>query len=71
MTHGLTKEILERFLDLSNRLSSENLHCDGEISRAEAERKRKALLKEWADLEREVGHRVSEDEVYAALFERR
>jgi len=42
------------FINLASSLSPENLHCDGEISRAEAQRKYNRLMREWAKLEARV-----------------
>ena len=61
----MNKEQHSKFLRLACELSPENLHCDGEISRAEAKRKWVRLMKQWRVLEKEVGRTVSEDEVWA------
>lgn len=53
-----------RFLQLASDLSPENLHCDGEISRAAAERKRKTIMAEWRKLEAKAGQRIDEDDAY-------
>jgi hypothetical protein len=42
---------------LESKLSPENLHCDGEISHAEAMRKKKVLDAAWKDLESIAGKR--------------
>jgi hypothetical protein len=55
------------FINLASSLSPENLHCDGEISRAEAQRKYNRLMREWAKLETRVGRIVDEDEVWRLL----
>ena len=52
------------FASLSNQLSPENLHCDGEISAAQARVKYKKLMAQWKALEKKVGHSVNEDETY-------
>ena len=57
------------FLDMSAALSPENLHCDGEISRAAAMRKKREIEKRWKALEGKVGRRVREDETWAWLPE--
>ena len=54
----------EMFSDLSDRLSPENLHQDGEISVEEAEEKYDELMMEWRRLEKIIGLEVSEDEVW-------
>lgn len=58
----MTEDLKNKFLNLACRLSPENLHCDGEISRAQAERKRKQIMKEWTALEKEAGRTVDCDE---------
>lgn len=40
------------------QLSPENLHCDGEITHTQAARKARALWKERAILEKELGEQV-------------
>ena len=60
----LTKEQKDKFGWLCNRLSPENLHCDGEISHSQAMQRKKKIMAEWSDLEREVGRDVSEEEIY-------
>jgi hypothetical protein len=61
---GLTEEAKQEFLNLAGRLSPENLHCDGEISRAQANKRRAQINREWRDLEAQVGRKVSEDEAW-------
>ena len=61
---ALTEEIRKQFAILACQLSPENLHCDGEISRAEAKRRERALLAKWSELERRVGRPVDEAEVW-------
>lgn len=60
----LTPEFLAAFGQLANRLSPENLHCDGEISRAQAMKRKKQILQEWDALEKKVGRQVTESEIY-------
>jgi hypothetical protein len=60
----LTPEFLAAFGRLTNRLSPENLHCDGEISRAQAMKRKKQILQEWDALEKQVGRKVTEEETY-------
>ncbi len=55
---------LTEFVALANRLSPENLHCDGEISRADARRKEQGIRRLWRALETKLGRNVSEDEVW-------
>lgn len=60
----MTEEIKREFARIANSLSPENLHCDGEISRTEAKRRGVALRKKWKALEKEVGRKVTEEEVW-------
>jgi len=60
--NGLSAELTLAFADLACRLSPENLHCDGEITRAQAQRRYNQIMKEWKALEKKAGRRVTEDE---------
>lgn len=64
----MNKAFQEQFMRLTNELSPENLHCDGEISRADANRKYMHLMKQWHALEAQVGRAVSEYEVIGNHF---
>lgn len=55
----------QKFLSLVCQLSPENLSCDGELSRAEIQARQRAILRDWSRLEKEVGRKVTETEVYA------
>ena len=59
----LTAELQDAFNRLCGRLSPENLHCDGEISRAEAGRRYRQIMQEWKVLEKQAGRSVSQHEV--------
>jgi len=67
--YDLPKEVYEKFADLSGSLSPENLHCDGEISNAEAGRKYRRLMREWHELENSVGRKVTEEEIWDRMME--
>lgn len=58
----------ERFVALLCRLSPENLHMDGECSKAEAKRRYAEIMRAWKALEAEVGRRVSYEEVERLLL---
>lgn len=66
----LTKELKTRFGDLACALSPENLHCDGEITVAQARTRERAIRKEWAALELQAGQKVTENEVWDWLIKR-
>jgi len=57
---ALTIQMKARLLQLANDLSPENLHCDGEISHADAMRRKRAIMKEWAQIEHVAGRKISE-----------
>jgi len=58
------KEIMADILNVYCGLSPENLHCDGEISVAQARVKERKLLAELKDLFKELGREVDEAEAY-------
>jgi len=60
--NGLSPELTEAFEDLACRLSPENLHCDGEITRAQAQVRYNQIMREWKALEKKAGRKVSESE---------
>lgn len=62
----LPKSFQEKFLNLACQLSPENLTCDGELSQRQVRARYSALTKEWKCLEKQVGRKVTEDEVWTA-----
>lgn len=60
----MTVDQKHRFMRLACELSPENLHCDGEISNAQAATKKRILLGHWKLLEKEVGRVVTEADLY-------
>jgi len=60
---GISEEMLEKFGRLDGEFSPENLTCDGELSNLQVRKKYAMLMREWRALEKEVGHKVSRDEV--------
>lgn len=69
-TTKLTPDMRDRFLDLASALSPENLHWDGERSRTAAKKAERALKAKWRKLEKELGRKVDESEVWAAYLAR-
>ncbi|MEN6379726.1 MAG: hypothetical protein ABFD15_09130 [Methanofastidiosum sp.] len=61
----MNKETLQKFLNLACQLSPENLCCDGELSREETNRRYRELMRQWKALEKEVGKKVTENEVFS------
>ena len=66
----ITKDhpLFGRFSSLCCQLSPENLHCDGELSHAQAMRRLQGIRAEWAKLEAEAGFPVTEDDVSRLLY---
>jgi hypothetical protein len=66
----ITKDhpLFDQFDSLVCRLSPENLHCDGECTRAEAHRRYKRIMAEWAALEKKAGFKVTREEVENIAF---
>lgn len=53
---------------LAGALSPENLSCDGELRGAKLITKRRRLLKEWAEQEKVLGRKVTEDDVWQRTY---
>lgn len=66
----MTNEQKQAFLRLATALSPENLFCDGEVSIQEGKRRARRIVKEWRALEKKVGRRVSESEVWDGVLAR-
>ena len=60
----MNKEQRQKFEFLVGELSPENLHEDGEISNRQAYQKEKKLMKQWRLVEKELGRKVTEDEIW-------
>lgn len=60
----LPVDVAKEFASLTYQLSPENLHEDGEISEAQAQKKYNAIMKRWRELEKQVGRKVTENEIY-------
>lgn len=58
------EEIIKDLRDVECRLSPENLHCDGEISRAQANQKRIKLEKQQRELVKELGRKPTDAELW-------
>lgn len=58
-------EIMNSFVDLTFKLSPENLTCDGELSKRQVKTKLRKLKAEWKRLEKQLGKSMSESEVWA------
>lgn len=52
-----------RFEALCNQLSPENLCCDGELSPAQVRARRASINREWRELEKEAGRKVTQEEI--------
>ena len=59
----MNPSVRRQFQDLACARSPENLCGDGEFSRREVQRRHKAIMAEWHELERLLGRRVSLDEI--------
>lgn len=60
----LTSQMQEKFSVLNFRLEPENLSCDGEISMTAQKRRYAVIMREWKSLEKQVGRKVTQDEVW-------
>ena len=62
--NDISKEQLNKFMDILNEMSPENLSWDGERSQKEQKIALQKLQNEWKKLERKVGRKVSTTEIY-------
>jgi hypothetical protein len=69
MDNKLDDEMYQKFLDLTNRLSPENLACDGEATQAEIEKEYASIMKSWRSLEVIAGRKVTEDEIWQRYYD--
>lgn len=58
-------ELKAVFLQLVSDLSPENLSCDGELTNAQVNKRRKQIMTKWRHTERLYGSEVTEDMVWA------
>jgi len=65
----LSSEHAMNFLLLANALSPENLTSDGEATMTQVSQRRKTLMGQWQQLEKTVGRKVTEDEVYQQFLQ--
>ena len=64
----ITQHHLDEFLVLANGLSPENLTSDGEATMTQVIQRRKTLMRRWRQLEKAVGRKVTEEEVWQEFF---
>lgn len=65
----ITKEhpAYPKFLSLYGRMSPENLHCDGEISRAEAASRYRQITREWSALVKQIEIPVGVEDIESII----
>lgn len=59
--------ILRQFEHLAIQRSPENLSCDGELSRRQIQSRHSAIMREWNELEKQVGRKVALTEIHRAM----
>jgi len=64
----MDKNTYNKFAALVCRLSPENLHCDGECTREEAQQRANQIYTEWEVLETQLGRTVSESEIESIMM---
>ena len=65
----LSSEHTLNFLALANAMSPENLTSDGEATMTQVSQRRKTLMSQWRQLEKTVGRKVTEDEIYQQFLQ--
>lgn len=63
----MTPDTRKQFEKLAIQRSPENLSCDGELSRSAIIKRHAAIMAEWQALEKQVGRKVSLDEIYIGM----
>lgn len=63
-TKDVPAVIRARFVELAAQLSPENLSCDGELPASQIRARAAAITREWKQLEKQVGRKVTEDETW-------
>ena len=58
------QELLKDLLSVECKLSPENLTCDGELPRAEVNRRARQLNQEKASIIAQLGYTPSDNEIY-------
>lgn len=69
-TGKITDAVWDQFHNLASQLSPENLTCDGELPKYEVKRRHSELTRTWKALERKVGRKVTEEEVWDRVLAR-
>lgn len=64
MNTPIPPQFLDKFRRIAAQLSPENLHRDGEATKAQVARARTELLHQWRTLEHQLGRSVSFEEIY-------
>jgi hypothetical protein len=63
-------QVYQKFLNLASALSPEDLSCDGELPASYVRARYRQLMAEWRKLEKQVGRKVSEDEIWEMFIQR-
>lgn len=61
------KQIIEKLRDIECQLSPENLTCDGELPRAEVQRRYRALVRAQGALIKQLGRMPTTKELFPEL----
>jgi len=61
---SLNEKVMERFFELTNNLSPENLSCDGELSQSQIHKRHTEIMTEWRQLENKIGMKVTEADAW-------
>lgn len=56
--------LFKMFLEIANAMNDENMAGDGEFSKDEIEKRRRRLESDWKYLERQLGRKVSQQEIW-------
>ena len=67
----IPERVFHRFFELSCRLEPENLYMDGEATPAQVRSRKSTILKEWKVLEKEIGRKVEDRDIWDIYWQKR
>ena len=70
MNNNLPEDLFKKFDALTCRLSPENLTGDGEYSRTDVARRLAQINREWRELEKQAGRKVTQEEIESVIIAR-
>ena len=67
----IPEQTFSKFFELQMRLEPENLHMDGEATPAQVRSQENRIRKEWKELEKSIGRKVSDSDIWDIYWQKR